>query len=220
MGANSGWWGVWLASPQFQRHAAMRGVFFWFFFRLRRAFKCGRQLQDQRQRQRPRVCAFAGLGGYGWVCGTRCKYIHVSSRAPSMAPDGPAHPPVPALDSVRVLKEEAGKQSVVKRAAPCAAALAFAMRTNQLSGVGVCGFAGPCTAWMPYTGLHGCIHGVSREPTQPHRAHRFAAHAALEALEALKALKALKALPPHRTHVSNPRRIRATASSNRGTSCV
>ncbi|MCS4234154.1 hypothetical protein M2421_001311 [Stenotrophomonas sp. BIGb0135] len=46
-----------------------------------------------------RVQGAAWVGGGVWVRGTRCKYILVSSRTPSMAYDGPANPHTPAPDS-------------------------------------------------------------------------------------------------------------------------
>ncbi len=85
------------------------------------------------------VCACAGLGGYGWAGGTRCKYVLVSSRAPSMAHDGPASPPVPALDRVLVRNERAPHVRWL-------IALCLAMATEELSGAGTGRLVGPLGA--------------------------------------------------------------------------
>jgi len=56
--------------------------------------------------QQPRPANVLALGRRVWVCGTRRKYVHVGSFAPSMALYGPANPPPPTLDSGLVAKED------------------------------------------------------------------------------------------------------------------
>jgi len=48
--------------------------------------------------EQPVDIAWSELGRRVRVCGTRCKYVHVSSFAPSMALYGPANPPPPTPD--------------------------------------------------------------------------------------------------------------------------
>ncbi|GEM_PF-6829677 len=61
---------------------------------------------NSRAEQQRIVCTSLGLVGYGWIVGTRRKYVPVGSFAPSMALYGPANPPVPALESESVRDEE------------------------------------------------------------------------------------------------------------------
>jgi hypothetical protein len=58
------------------------------------------------------------LGRDGWDHGTRCKYVRVSSVAPSMALRVPVIPPIPALDNWLVATEEAKHVAAMLLGAP------------------------------------------------------------------------------------------------------
>ena len=138
-----------MAPPQFQRHAAMRGVFFGCFafggFSRRKATATADQLQ------RRRVRASAGWGGHGWVGRTRRECIHGGSWAPCMAPNGPANPPVPTPDSSlvrnghRKATQQSSEAADQRSARPRCVAVRWAP-ANCL-GWGCGGSRGRCAAW-------------------------------------------------------------------------
>ena len=108
---------------------------------------------EQERKQKPSPANISGLGRRVWVCGTRCKYIHVSSFAPSMALYGPANPPPPAPDSGSVVQAKAVQLHLI--------ACAHQPTVRGPAGVGLRGL---CETWMFRKSLQGRIHGAPRKP--------------------------------------------------------
>ncbi len=116
-----------------------------------------------------------GEDWHGWVGGTRREYVLVGSHAPSMAHDGPANPPVPALG------QGAGTQARSRVNCWLANILFVGLSIYRSSalprppancrGRGCVGSRDRRAPWMAHASLQGRTCGVSREPTHPRPCH-------------------------------------------------
>src|SRR6185437_10762774 len=138
----------------------------------------------------------------------RCKYVHVSSVAPSMALTPLRNPPArPRTISVRVHHGKEREDQKPKRVAPLGihAWRGSTGRHRKLSGVGRCGAAGPLAPWMAPSSPHGWVNGVSCSPAPPHQTHRNPEPLLLLQLPLLPAGAGRQALQKSTTRSPSPR---------------